>query len=173
MPIRREKKWEVKTDPTLLSPRLEALHEVSTEQISRAYRSIDEVYKAVARILNEEGITASNRLVYRSYAEELWKLSQKFSGKTFAVEADAISLKYDAYGSDVEILKRIGSLFGLRIGTYFLREVIQVVEADRLTCGLDADKSAYPSKGDVYFATDTKILYVCSATGIWTGVELD
>lgn len=173
MPIKREEKWKIKTTPDLLTPRLDALHDLSSETISETYRSIDALYDRVAKILDEEGIILSSRLMYRSYAEQLWKFSKKYKSKTFAVEADAVSLKYDVYGADVDILKRIGLLFGLQIGTYFIREVIQVVQASKVTCGLDADKSALPSKGDIYFATDTKILYICSTTGIWTGVELD
>jgi hypothetical protein len=172
MPIDRSEKWKTKTTPDLLTPRLEALHELSSETITETYRSIDALYDRVAKILDQEGVTVTTRLMYRSYAEQLWKFSRKYTGKTFEVEADAVSLKYDVYGADIDILKRIGSLFGLRIGTYFIREIIHVVEASRITCGLDAAKSAFPSKGDVYFATDTKILYLCSATGIWTGVEL-
>lgn len=173
MPSQRGKKWKIKTDPDVLTPKLEAMHELSSETITETYTSIDALYDVVSKILDEEGVIGSSRLTYRSYAEELWKLSKKFRGKTLAVEADAISLKYDAYGSDVDILKRIGLLFGLAIGTYFIREVVQVVSADRVQHGLDADKSALPSEGDIYFATDTRILYLCSTSGVWEGVELD
>jgi len=33
--------------------------------------------------------------------------------------------------------------------------------------GLDASKSATPVAGETYLATDTKILYVCFADGVW------
>jgi len=37
--------------------------------------------------------------------------------------------------------------------------------------GLDADKSASPSAGDSYWATDTKKLYFCYSAGTWTEVD--
>ncbi len=173
MPSKRGKKWKIKTDPDLLTPKLRAVHELSSETIAETYASIDVLYTRVAKILDEEGVIVSSRLTYRSYAEELWKLSRKFKSKAFAIEADAISLKYDAYGADVDILKKIGLLFGLAIGTFFKREVVQVVEASRIPAGLDANRPEFPSEGDVYFATDTRILYVSPAYGVWEGVELD
>lgn len=46
------------------------------------------------------------------------------------------------------------------------------VEAGSLTSGLDANKSATPSVGDVYLATNTKKLYVCFAVNVWTNVSI-
>ena len=42
--------------------------------------------------------------------------------------------------------------------------------ADSILSGLDADKSGTPSVGDVYYATDTKKLYLCDAVDVWTGL---
>lgn len=39
--------------------------------------------------------------------------------------------------------------------------------------GADAAKPGDPDSGDIYFATDTKILYVCVADGAWTGFDAD
>lgn len=39
------------------------------------------------------------------------------------------------------------------------------------TEGLDASKSATPSVGNVYYATDTKRIYICFATNTWTQVD--
>lgn len=39
------------------------------------------------------------------------------------------------------------------------------------TEGLDASKSATPSVGNVYYATDTKKIYICFATNTWTQVD--
>lgn len=38
--------------------------------------------------------------------------------------------------------------------------------------GLDADKSASPSVGDVYLATDTSLFYVCFVTGTWQSFKI-
>lgn len=40
-----------------------------------------------------------------------------------------------------------------------------------ITQGLDASKSGTPAIGNVYWATDTKILYVCYATNVWVAVD--
>ena len=39
--------------------------------------------------------------------------------------------------------------------------------------GNDADKSSNPSAGDVYYATDTGIMYVCFSNGVWTPYYAD
>lgn len=44
------------------------------------------------------------------------------------------------------------------------------LEASSLTNGADAGKSATPSVGDVYIATDTNILYKCNTAGVWTNI---
>ncbi len=45
------------------------------------------------------------------------------------------------------------------------------MEADSLKHGADAGKAAIPVAGDVYYATDTKILYICATDGVWTGFD--
>lgn len=44
-------------------------------------------------------------------------------------------------------------------------------EAYKFRGGADASKSAAPETRDVYFATDTKILYICVVDGSWTGFD--
>jgi hypothetical protein len=46
-----------------------------------------------------------------------------------------------------------------------------VITANKLNNGLDADKSASPEAGEVYYARDTKILYLCAVAGTWTGID--
>lgn len=45
------------------------------------------------------------------------------------------------------------------------------VEATSFTYGLDAAKKAVPAVSEIYWATDTKKLYVCATTGTWTGLD--
>ncbi len=45
------------------------------------------------------------------------------------------------------------------------------MEADSLTHGLDSAKTATPTAGAVYYASDTRILYICAADGTWTGID--
>jgi len=44
-------------------------------------------------------------------------------------------------------------------------------EAYKFRGGADASKSEAPEARDVYFATDTKILYICVVDGSWTGFD--
>lgn len=117
MPTPREKKWEIKTRADLIGPRLEALHPVSTQLIKEAYRSIDEVYGRASEILDRYGVHTQPRLIYRSFTEELWKFSKKYTSKTLETEADAVSVKYVMYGCEEEILLEIGRLFNLEVFT--------------------------------------------------------
>jgi len=112
MPIRRDKKWEIKTRPELWHPVLAAKHELSAQLVSVAYRDIDQVYERVARILDEHGVIVSQRLLYRSYCEELWQVKQNFSAKTAEAVADAVLVKYWVLGGDEAVLSDIAEFFG-------------------------------------------------------------
>ena len=46
-----------------------------------------------------------------------------------------------------------------------------VITADKIDHGLDADKAASPEKGQVYYATDTKVFYLCAVAGTWSGLS--
>ncbi|RLE62067.1 MAG: hypothetical protein DRJ38_10305 [Thermoprotei archaeon] len=113
MPSKRAKKWRIKTSPDLWHPRLEALHELSSSLIAQTYTSIDQLYEYVARILDENGIPANQRLLYRSFVEELWRLRERYSGKTLAIEGGAIVVKYWLYGGERKILYSIARQIGL------------------------------------------------------------
>lgn len=45
------------------------------------------------------------------------------------------------------------------------------IAANTILTGLDAAKTATPSVGQIYFATDTTRLYICFATNVWTQVD--
>jgi len=94
---------------------LEALHPVSSQLIKRAYDSIDTIYQDVARILDRHGIIAQQRMLYRCFTEELWKLSQKYRGKTLYKMVRAVDAKYEYYDLDPNILGEIKQLFGIII----------------------------------------------------------
>jgi len=46
-------------------------------------------------------------------------------------------------------------------------------DSSKVSSGLDANKPASPSQGDIYWATDTKKLYYCYSDGNWTEVSLE
>lgn len=54
---------------------------------------------------------------------------------------------------------------------YYTQVITLEAEAYKFRGGADTSKSADPTARDVYFATDTKILYVCVVDGFWTGFD--
>lgn len=54
---------------------------------------------------------------------------------------------------------------------WYSQVVSEAVEASSIKGGADAAKAASPVSKDIYYATDTKILYICAADGTWTGID--
>ena len=107
--------WELATRDEILFPKLSRKHKKMSQLIARAYDSLDSLYEQVAKILDENGIFGSYRLAYKSYAQELWRICNTYSGKAKELEAEAIAVKYWLYGCDDKILYEIGLLFGLEV----------------------------------------------------------
>jgi len=163
MPSRRAERWRIKTSPELLHPKLEALHELSSNLIAAAYTSIDQLYQAVSRVLDENGVSINQRLLYRSYMEELWKLMGSGRGKAQEAKCGAIVVKYWLYGGDRKILYSIASLMGL--GVDYLDRVIE--EASYMTVKQAVKEAIEETIGSMGGETIT----ICIAQDISTGVE--
>jgi len=147
----RAKKWEIKTHPDLSSEALASRHPVSSAEIKRAYDALDRVTQQVARILDKYGVMANFRIIYRAYAEELWRLTTTFTGATLGTSANAVSVKYQGYGSDTEILTDIAKLFGLSVsfvaGGVGTHNLLSAIHPDTLP--------ASPISQDLLFANAT------------------
>jgi len=127
-PGRRGETWDIKTQPELLHPILEAKHDEMAKSVKQAYYDIDKIYERVAEILDENGIHTQARLLYRGFAEELYRLASRYSRSTLQKEATAVSLKYSYYGCDEELLKEIAKLFNLNVLTLEDFIITKVVE---------------------------------------------
>jgi hypothetical protein len=112
---KRSERWKIKTRPDLLGPKLEAVHVLSSEQIKRAYDTIDELYSWVSKMLDEEGITITQRAIYRAYAEELWKASESTTRAALTSKLFAIYAKYLLFGCENDKLKAIAKKFGVEL----------------------------------------------------------
>jgi len=147
----RAKKWEIKTHPDLSSEALASRHPVSSAEIKRAYDALDRVTQQVARILDKYGVMANFRIIYRAYAEELWRLTTTFTGATLGTSANAVSVKYQGYGSDTEILTDIAKLFGLSVsfvaGGVGTHNLLSAIHPDTLV--------GSPVAGDLIYANAT------------------
>jgi hypothetical protein len=114
---RRSEKWEIKTRPDLINPKLDAVHGLSAEQIKRAYGTIDNLYARVAEILDDKGIPTTDRAAYRAYAEELWRHSSKYGGTTLVNMVFGSYSKYLLFGLSDEVLDEISGLVGVQTNT--------------------------------------------------------
>jgi len=54
---------------------------------------------------------------------------------------------------------------------YYTQTAISEAEAASFKGGLDANKSAAPVSRQIYYATDSKILYVCVVDGAWININ--
>lgn len=54
---------------------------------------------------------------------------------------------------------------------YYTQAAIAEAEAASFKGGLDANKSATPVSRQIYFATDTGILYICIVDGTWINID--
>jgi hypothetical protein len=117
MPSKRSKRWEIKTRTELLSPVLDASHDLNARLIKEAYDEIDNVYSFVAKILDQNGVLANFRIIYRAYAEELWKLKKTYSSSALQTKVDALYLYYLATGLDDFLLRLVAQALGLNVST--------------------------------------------------------
>jgi len=133
-PGRRGEVWELKTRLDLLTPILEAKHDEMAKDIKQVYYSIDKIYERVAEILDRFGVHSQLRLLYRSYAERLWQITNKYTSNTRKNMANAITTIFSLFGADEQILKEIALLFNLKVevvvGVGKLSELIIDVDKD-------------------------------------------
>ncbi len=138
-PGRRAKRWKIKTSPELWHPVLESKHEVSSQLISLHYTQIDAIYERVAEILDRYGIISQVRLLYRSFAEEMYKLSKTITKSAIQYQAEAVSRKYLFYGADRDVLREIARLFNLDVLKYFKEGTAEGETTNEWTIALDWD----------------------------------
>ena len=126
-PGKRAEVWKLKTSPELFNPVFAAKHESASEEIKKAYYEIDILYNQVCKILDDAGVPANIRLLYRSYAEKLYQIFSKFSGKSAENLSNAVTTLFYIYGCNEEILKEIAKLFGVEV-----KAVVGVNELSKL-----------------------------------------
>ncbi|RKX44967.1 MAG: hypothetical protein DRP27_05330 [Thermotogae bacterium] len=138
---KRGETWDTKTKAELLHPVLEAKHDEMAKAIKQAYYDIDQLYERVAEILDQEGIHTQQRLLYRSYAERLYQVSSRFSGKTANDLANAITTLFNLYGCEEEVLKKIALLYNLRVEV-----IVGVAKLSQLIIDCNKDWKGYVIK---------------------------
>jgi len=154
---RRSEKWEIKTRPDLLTPKLEAVHDLSSQQIRVTYSNIDSLYDRVAEILDDDGVLSSSRISYRAYAEELWKKSSKYSGKTLESEVFSVYAKEICFGLNDATLDKISMLVGVTTSKSLLLSRLGAVPEVPYR-GPTPPPS--PTEGDLWYHTVENRLYI-------------
>jgi len=117
----RSEKWKIKTDPALLCPKLEAIHDLSSNIIAKTYDTIDRLYIDCSKILDKYGIVGSNRTIYRAFMEELYHICNTFTGESRNIQASAIYSKYLFYGCDGNVLIEICKMFNIEMKVSILK----------------------------------------------------
>jgi len=154
---RREEVWKLKTSRNLFEPVYKAKHEKASTEVKIAFTSLDQLYARVKTILDSKGIIHAQRGLYRSYAQELWKLRKKYSGKTFQAEAYAVGVKYFLMGCELNILREIGILLGFTTFDGLVMLMTNVI-TDQLKQALE-EASTLRSPKVAQNPTETEIQY--------------
>jgi len=111
----RSRNWYLATLPRHFHVTLKAKHKQAAKYIQEVYDSIDALYGRVAKLLDDWGIIANQRGIYRSFAEECWRLKNTFTGETLVLEGEALAIKYMLYGLDPDLILAIADLTGVPI----------------------------------------------------------
>jgi len=111
----RSRNWRIATLPRHFHVTLKAKHEQAAKYVKEAYDSIDRLYQEVAKFLDDWGVIANERGIYRSFLEECWRLKSRFTGETLVLEGEALAIKYMLYGLDPDLILAIADLTGVPI----------------------------------------------------------
>jgi hypothetical protein len=111
--VYRIKKYEGKVTGDVVKARFDALKETMAEQQSVRFSDLVNLENTVKSIVEPEGVATILIPHYLNFGRELYSLTSRFSGTTLNNEALLVFQKWKARGLNVDILKAIGSAFGL------------------------------------------------------------
>ena len=109
---KRVKGWKFGVEPDLFTPVLESKFKNMLESFIESTQNLDVFLERVNAILDEKGVFGNVRIIYRSFAEELFKAYKQFSKLALHHKVSAITSKYVRYGCDPDLLLAIGGLLG-------------------------------------------------------------
>ena len=113
--LRRRQKYEAKIDPDVIRSRILAFKPSMAEQMDEKAAELATLETQIKSILEAQTTTVYSSFVpmYLNVGRQLYKLSQKFGGTTFAAEAKIVLDKWKARGLSAAILADIAALFGV------------------------------------------------------------
>jgi len=111
----RRQKYESKIDADVSRTRILALKSGMVSQMEAATADLATLEAEVKRVIEGQttAIFGYQIPAYLNVARELFRLSRKFTGTTFASEAEVVLAKWDARGLEVWALSEIAALFGV------------------------------------------------------------
>lgn len=111
--VYRIKKYEGKVVGDVVKARFDALKDAMLEQQQVRFSDLENIENTVKSIVEPLGVATIMIPHYLNFARELYRLAQRFSGTTLNNEATLVFQKWKARGLTVDILKSIGSAFGI------------------------------------------------------------
>jgi hypothetical protein len=111
--VYRIKKYQGKVVGDVVKARFDALKDSMAEQQEVRFSDLVNLEQTVKGIVEPQGIPTILIPHYLNFGRELYRLTSRFSGTTLNNEALLVFQKWKARGLTVEILKSIGSAFGI------------------------------------------------------------
>jgi len=113
--VYRKAKYEGKIDPEVIRSRITALKATMAEQMESRAAELATIETNIKAIIDAAPTAVFAHMVpaYLNVGRELYRLSKKFAGKTFEVEAKLVCDKWLARGLNKDILVKIAELFGV------------------------------------------------------------
>lgn len=106
-------KYDKKFDATVVSTRFTAVRDLAIEQYTVAAADLASMEETVKNAIQDKVSNPLEIPQYLDFARELWRLTQKHSGKVLVSEANIAKAKWEARGLNTEILDIIYNLFGI------------------------------------------------------------
>jgi len=106
-------KYDKKFDPTVVSTRFTAVRDLAIQEYTVVAADLAAMEELVKNTIQDMVSNPLEIPQYLDFARELWRLTQKHSGKVLVSEANIAMAKWTARGLSQDILKKIYDLFGI------------------------------------------------------------
>jgi hypothetical protein len=116
--VYRIKKYQGKVTGDVVKARFDALKDTMAEQQEVRFSDLVNLENTVKGIVEPQGEPTILIPHYLNFGRELYSLTSRFSGTTLDNEALLVYNKWKARGLKTDILKAIGSAFGLDTSTW-------------------------------------------------------
>jgi len=106
-------KYDKKFDPTVVSTRFTAVRDIAVEGFTVAAADLASMEELVKNSIQDRVTNPLELPQYLDFARELWRLTQRHTGKVLVSEANIAKAKWEARGLNSDVLDIIYDLFGI------------------------------------------------------------